>query len=474
MLLVAISVGGPIEPCAAPRHIRRRSLTAESAFNLNEISPPEIELARAHRLAGNRALRAAFIGFFVDMFDSYLPVVALGPAMPYFQPETLSLALQSTLFYTVFALSLVGRPVGAALFGHFSDKLGRRKVTLISMAGFAAVTFLIAMLPGYETWGVASIVLLTFLRFVDGVFLGGEYTGANPMAMEYAPREKRGEWSAFIHSGFPLSLAAMSLLTSGLLRVIPAGSSHSAYARWGWRIPFVLGALFACGVFLYCLRKVPESVVWAKAEKVKSPLKQLFRGENHRVLLQSFLVMSGTWFTLNAVTSILPGVLLTVRHVNSVTVTNAQLIENLIMMFLFVPFGMLGQRIGRRTVLWLVGMAGCTVGPLLYFVLVRSGYTNTVELIVLVTLINICATPAWAIITAYLNERFSTGVRASGYGISYSVATILPAFSSFYMLGLQRMGMPYEYTEVVIFALGGLLLMIGALSGPETNQVEIC
>ena len=143
--------------------------------------------------------------------------------MSYFQPATLSPALKSTLFYVVFALSLVGRPVGAILFGHYGDKVGRRRVTIISMGGFALVTLLIGLLPGYEMWGVGSIAALTFLRFVDGVFLGGEYTGANPLAMEYAPKEKRGAWAAFIHSGFPLSLAAISLITTGLLRVLPAG-----------------------------------------------------------------------------------------------------------------------------------------------------------------------------------------------------------------------------------------------------------
>ncbi len=446
---------------------------ADPAYALNPILESDIEASVAARQSGRRALWVAFIGFFVDMFDAYLPVVVLGPAMAYFQPPTLSPALQSTLFYIVFALSLVGRPVGAAIFGHYSDKLGRRKVTLISMAGFAVVTFLIGLLPGYETWGFSSVALLIFLRFVDGVFLGGEYTGANPLAMEYAPKEQRGIWGAFIHTGFPASMALMSLITLALLRLAPAGSPHSAYVTWGWRIPFFLGGLFGCGAFLYCLLRVPESKVWAKAERAKSPLGDLWRGGNPRILGQVFLVMSGAWFTLNAVTSILPGVLLTVRHVDSVTVTNAQLIENVVMTVVLVPCGMLGQKIGRRTVLWMIGLAGCTLGPILYYVLVRSGYRNTVELIVLVTLINLCAMPVWAIITAYINERFSTGVRASGYGLGYSLATIIPAFSSFYMLALKRLGMPYEYTEVAIFALGGLLLMIGALSGPETNHIDI-
>jgi MFS family permease len=423
--------------------------------------------------AGRRALRAAFFGFFVDMFDMYLPIVVLGPAMSYFQPATLSPALKSTLYYSVFALSLVGRPVGATLFGHFGDKLGRRRVTIISMAGFAVVTLLIGLLPGYESWGIASIVILTLLRFVDGVFLGGEYTGANPLAMEYAPKEKRGAWAAFIHTGFPLSLAAMSLITTGLLRMLPAGTPHSPYLQWGWRIPFFLGALFAGGIFLYYVRRVPESSVWAKAERTKSPLKTLFRGDNFRCLAQVFLVMSGVWFTLNAVTSILPGVLLTVLHVNSMVVTNAQLVANLLLAVCFVPFGMLGQKIGRRTILALIGLAGMTAGPVLYYVLVRSGYRSTWQLILLVSSINLCATPAWAIVTSYINERFPTVVRASGYGIGFSAAAIIPAFFSFYMLGLKALGMPYEYTEIVIFAVGGLLLLLGALAGPETRHVEL-
>ena len=123
-----------------------------------------------------------------------------------------------------------------------------------------------------------------------------------------------------------------------------------------------------------------------------------------------FLVLSGTWFTLNAVTSILPGVLLNVRHVSSVVVTNAVLVANLVLAIIFVPFGMLGRKIGRRTILALMGLAGSTVGPFLYYVLVKSGYRSPLQVILLVTLVNLCAIPAWAIVTCYIIERFPTGV----------------------------------------------------------------
>jgi MFS family permease len=427
----------------------------------------------AFRRAGRRALCAAFLGFFVDMFDVYLPIVVLGPAMAYFQPDSLSPALQSTLYTIVFALSLAGRPLGAALFGHWSDKIGRRKATIVSMAGFALVTFAIGLLPGYAQWGLAGAGALIFLRFVDGIFLGGEYTSANPLAMEYAPKELRGAWSALIHTGFPVALVAMSALTLGLLRGVSDGPRHAAYLAWGWRIPFFLGALFAFAVFLYYLRSLPESAVWSAAEKVSSPLAELFRGANLRIFAQVFLVMSGIWFLLNAVTSILPGVLLDVRHVDSLTVTWAQLVAGLALAFSFVPCGILGQKIGRRRVLWLFGLAGSTACPALYYLLVRSGYRSTAELILLTTLLNVCAISPWSIITAYLSERFPTGVRASGFGVGYSAAILVPAFSSLYMLGLRGLGVAYEYTEIPILAFGGLLMMIGALLGPETREVDI-
>ncbi|HEX5423587.1 MAG TPA: MFS transporter [Candidatus Acidoferrales bacterium] len=446
----------------------------ESAASVNRGIDAQAPHSEAERMkAGQRALRAAFMGFFVDMFDVYLPIVTLGPAMSYFQPATLSPALQSTLYYIVFALSLVGRPIGATLFGHYGDKLGRRKVTLLSIGGFGMVTLLIGLLPGYQTWGVASITLLIVLRLVDGIFIGGEYTGANPLAMEYAPKNSRGAWSAIIQAAFPVAMAVMALMTAGLLRIFPAGNTESPYVRWGWRIPFFVGALLASGVFVYYLKRVPESEVWASAEKSRWPLKELFRGGNFRCLLQVFLLMSGIWFTLNAITSIMPGVLLTVRHVSTVVVTNAQFIANLVLILVFVPVGLLGQRLGRRVLLTAFGLTSCTLGPFLYFVLVKSGYRSAVEVIVLVTAVNLCATPVWAMITSYITERFPTSVRASGYGVGYSAATIIPAFSSFYMLGLKGLGVPYAYTEIVILALGGVLLLAGALSGPETKHVDI-
>src|SRR5690349_18283530 len=171
----------------------------------------------SEELIARRAVRAAVFGFFVDMFEVYLPIAVLAPALAYFVPAGLSGAAQATIFYVVFAVSLIGRPLGAVVFGHFGDRLGRRRTTLISVAGFGIATLLIAALPGNATWGEGAIAALIALRLLDGIFIGGEYTAANPLAMEYSPKDKRGLYAAFIHVGYPAALVCISLLTALML-----------------------------------------------------------------------------------------------------------------------------------------------------------------------------------------------------------------------------------------------------------------
>src|SRR5215831_19568993 len=135
-----------------------------------------------------RAIWGAFIGFFVDNYDIFLPVIALAPAMAYFIPGTLSPTTAAVASAMIFATTLIGRPLGAFIFGHFADTIGRKRTTIISVMGFGVVTLLIAMLPGYQHCGPAVIWILIILRLIDGIFLGGEYTSANPLAMEYCPK----------------------------------------------------------------------------------------------------------------------------------------------------------------------------------------------------------------------------------------------------------------------------------------------
>ena len=429
-----------------------------------------VGIAAPSDLSARRAVQAAYLGFFVDMFDVYLPIAVLAPALNYFIPAGLSGPAQATIFYMVFAVTLIGRPLGAVVFGHVADRLGRRRTTLVSVSGFGIVTLLIAAIPGYDTWGAAAIGVLVALRLLDGIFIGGEYTAANPLAMEYSPKEKRGLYAALIHIGYPAALVCISLLAALMLKVAPGGAD-SAYAIWGWRIPFVIGALLAGALFIYYYRLVPESELWRSANKATAPLNQLFSGADLRRLGQLFVVMTGAWLTLNATVGALPGVINTILGVKSSGVNTGILIGAVIAAAVYPLIGQLSQKFGRRPTITAIGILSLLPACALYYVLVAAAYRNPVGLVVLVALIELLSLPIWAVNTPYLAESFRTGIRSSGYGVSYSLAAILPGLYSFYMLVLAKL-MPYEYSPIVLLALGGLLLSVGALAGPETKDTD--
>jgi MFS family permease len=435
--------------------------------------PGLAEIAASPNLIARRAVRAAYFGFYVDMFEVYLPIAVLAPAIVYFVPGGISSATRATLFYLVFAVSLIGRPIGAVIFGHFGDRLGRRRTILISVGGFGLTTLLIAALPGYAAWGDYAIAALIALRLLDGVFIGGEYTSANPLAMECSPKDKRGLYAALIHVGYPGALVCVSLLAALMLKVAPGGGATSAYAVWGWRIPFVIGALLAGALFAYYYYRVPESDLWRSSKKCTAPVKELFSGDDLRRFGQLFVVMNGAWLTLYATVGALPGVINTILGVKSSDVNTGILIGAAIAMPLYPLIGLLSQRMGRRPTIIVFGLLSLLPASALYYVLVAGAYRDSTSLIVLVSLIVVLSIPIWAVITPYLTESFRTSIRSSGYGISYSLATILPGLYSFYLLGLAKL-MPYQFGPVVLLALGGSLLSIGAFVGPETKHVEFC
>lgn len=417
------------------------------------------------------ALKGAFLGFYVDLFDIYLPIVVLAPAIAYFVSPQLSTSATAIVSASIFAATLVGRPLGAAIFGHFADTIGRRRTAIISVTGFGVATLLIALLPGYEQLGIAAVVLLVALRFIDGIFLGGEYTSANPLAMEYAPREKRGLYSGIIDSAFPLAYASISLITLLLLFWLPSEGIDSPYVQWGWRIPFVIGALLAFAFVFYYSRTVNESELWQQAEKPQAPLRALFRGESLKSFLQVFLLMNGLWLTLQTVAAVLPGVLGTAVGLSSTQVTVTLVVAYLVLTPVIVASGALSQAIGRRTFFMAIGVIMAIVATALYYLIISGAVSGLPWVIVLTSvLVSIVVSP-FALTPAYVSERFHVGVRASGYGLAYSLAVILPSFYAFYQAGMAAF-MPFEYTVLVLLVVGALLITVGAAWGPETKDVE--
>jgi MFS family permease len=422
------------------------------------------------------AVRGAWMGFFVDMFDIYLPIVVLAPAIIYFVSPQMNEATTAIVNGSIFAATLLGRPIGAFIFGHLGDTIGRRRTTIIAVSGFGVATLLIAFLPGYAQWGIAAAATFIVLRFIDGIFLGGQYTAASPLAMEYSPKEKRGFIGALIMTGYPLAYATISLITLILVQLIPAGGLNSPYVQWGWRIPFVIGALMAFALVYYYVTSVAESEVFEAAaeseseEGSRSPIIELFKGPNLPSFLQVFVMMSGFWLTLYTAAAMLPGLLTSELKLSPTNLTITLVIAYVILAG-YITAGVISQRIGRRLFLIAASIIMATVGTFLYYVLVGTAPQNLVAVIALVTIVTVLITWVWALSTVYINERFHTGVRASGFGIGYSLAVIPPAFYAYYQSGLANF-MPFKYTPLPLLVIGALLILIGAAWGPETKDVD--
>ena len=423
-----------------------------------------------HTKKGHKALRAAMFGFFVDMYDVYLPVIALAPAIAYFSATGSSTIEMATLTSAIFAASLVGRPLGSIIFGSMGDRLGRRRTTIIVSAGFTVCTGLIALLPSYATIGALSPILLVLLRLLDGVFLGGEYTAANPLAMEYAPRKRRGLYGSLLNIGYPAALGVITIITVITIQIFPLGDINSPYVTWGWRVPFVIGFILSACLFVYYLRSVPESELWTKMPKVKSPLRTLFSGRNLRSLGIAFIVGSGAWLTLDGTIGAFSGHFKKLGT-DAAVINTAVLISAAIGVCLFPFVGAVGQRFGRREVFLVLGAANLTVTPIAFGLAVKNAAEPALLVLFAVVAI-VVGLLVWAMITAYIMEMFPTEVRSSGYGIAYSLPSVIPAFYTYYMLGLDDF-MSYDYTPVVIIAVGGLCLLVGAWISKDLRHVHL-
>ena len=436
------------------------------AVRQDEQRAPDIETKR------RSATRGAFFAEFVDMFDIYLPTVILTPALIYFQPAQLSPGLSAILTSLVFATTLVGRPIGAAIFGALADRLGRRRSTIVSVSGFGVVTLLIAFIPGYATVGIASYLILIALRFLDGVCLGGGYTAALPLAMEYSKKERRGLLGGIILAAFPLAYIVINLVGLASFAIFPLAGPDSPYAVWGWRIPFVLGALLAAALAVYYVRSVSESEIWEQSERRSAPLKDLFKGASGRSFLQVFAMMSGFWLTQNLVTLFLPTTVLhTTLKLSGTELTITLMVAYACLVGSYIGSGVLAQRIGRRRFFVIAGPLIATVGAALLALLVTGEGLPFGVIVLVVCAFSVLVTSPWGVVLPYINERFHTDVRASAFGLGFSASVVIPSFYAFYIQGLNQL-MPAAAAAAVLLALGGLVGAIGAAAGPETKDVD--
>jgi metabolite-proton symporter len=331
-------------------------------------------------------------------------------------------AVQSLNAFLTFGIAFLARPLGALLFGHFGDRIGRKATLVASLLVMGVSTILIGVLPGHDSIGWAAPALLCLLRFGQGIGLGGEWGGAALLAAEYAPKGKRGWFGMFPQLGPPIGfLCAVSsfLLLSQWL-------DDAEFRAWGWRIPFLASAALVI-VGLYVRLKLTETPVFAKAlashKPVKLPLAKLFRHHAKPLLLGALsIVVCYALFYISTVFCLSYGVA-------TLKIPRPQFLAMLCVAVLFMaaatPLSAIaGDRYGRRPVLLVAGSAALLSGFLLAPML-GSGSVWQITIFLSIELFLMGAT--FAPMGALLPELFPTSVRYTGAGAAYNLGGILGA-----------------------------------------------
>ena len=416
--------------------------------------------------AGRAALRAGVVGNWIDNVHVFLPLVALAPAMLVLAGPA---AAASTGALIVIAM-LLGRPVGGIVFGRVADRVGRTATTRIAITGTAACALAIAAVPTHEVLGAGTVTIVLLLRFVGGVFIAGEYSAAIPLAMEWSPPRRRGLMSGLILSMAPWAQASIAFAVAGMLALL----GPDAYAVWGWRVLFVAGTLLSCGMLLYYSRNVTDAPSFHRPEnrgaRARARVGDVLVGRWAGAFWQVFVLMTGLWLLTNATVLVLTDRLgtdtgLTAGQV-SLVIGGASIAQALVM----VLAGHLSTRVGRRALFVGWGVLAAGVAPFAYRLTIDA--TGVVAALALAALLQVITVSAYGPVSAYLSERFPTQVRSTGYGMGYSLSIVAPALFPFYLPWLEGV-LGRQGSVMALIALGGALLVVGALLGPRLGPREI-
>src|SRR5882724_3480511 len=234
-----------------------------------------------------RASVAGFVGTSLEWYDYFLYGSCAALVFPRLFFAELGATAGTLVSLATFAVAFLLRPVGGVIFGHFGDRLGRKRMLIITLALMGVSTLLVGLLPGEAQLGVWAPVLLIGLRMVQGLALGGEWGGAALVAVENAPPGQRGRYGVGMQMGVP----AGQLLASGLLGAFATLPDEQFYA-WGWRVPFLFSAvLLAVGVYVrFGLAETPQfQRLEARGGTAKVPLVELFRTSTRPTILLTFI-----------------------------------------------------------------------------------------------------------------------------------------------------------------------------------------
>jgi metabolite-proton symporter len=412
-----------------------------------------------------KVVAASLIGSTIEWYDFFLYGTAAALVFnKLFFPASEPL-VGTMLAFATYALGFVARPLGGVVFGHYGDRIGRKRLLMLSLMLMGGATILIGCLPSHAQVGIWAPIMLIALRLVQGFAVGGEWGGAVLIVAEHGDAARRGFWTSWPQAG----VAAGSLLASGMLALMAGLQSEADFLAWGWRVPFLLSAILI-GVGWWIRSRVDESptfqaVAAEQAALEKAPVLEAIRRRPLRLVIGgglkfaeniSYYIVSV--FTITYVTQQL--------GLSRQTALNAILIASAAHVALIPFFGALSDRIGRRPV-YAFGAFGMMLWAFAFFRLLDTADPVMITVACVGALIFHGA--MYGPQAAFLAEMFPTRFRYSGVSLSYQVTSIF-AGSLAPLIAAALLAATGSGTPVAIYvAAASLVTGIAALAARETR-----
>lgn len=367
-----------------------------------------------------RAIVASTVGTAIEWYDFFLysTVTGLVFAQLFFpRSEPLVGTLEA---FAVYAVGFVARPIGAAIFGHYGDRIGRKSTLIATLMLMGIATFLVALVPTYERIGIWGAVILTALRFIQGVGVGGEWGGSVLLSMEWARTSShRGFIASWPQFGVPCGLFLANLVV-----LMVSWLSGDQFLTWGWRIPFVLSlVLVAIGLWIRLgIMETPIfSRIVAENRVERAPIIEVVRRQPTEILLCALLRMAeqAPFYIFTAfIFSYAVGTLKTSRDFILVSVLAASILS-----FIAIPlFGHVSDLIGRK-LMYMIGAATIGIYGFVYFSLLNTGSAALIFLAIVISLVPHAM--MYGPQAALIAETFTGRLRYSGASLGYQLASVI-------------------------------------------------
>lgn len=384
-----------------------------------ETSSATTPLTREHR----RVLAGSMVGTTIEWFDFFIYAQAAGMifASQYFNPATnTSPQLAQWVAWASLGISFLFRPLGAILAGHIGDRFGRKKVLVLTLVGMGGATVCMGLLPNYHAIGMAAPLILVALRILQGLSAGGEWGGAALLAVEHAPKNRRGYFGSFPQVGVPAGM----LLATGFMLVLSATLSKEQFEAFGWRIPF-LSSLIMIGLGFWIRSIVEESPVFAELQALKknesAPLGELFRYYKKPVFLAALIfagVNAAGYMAISFFASYGTKVLKMERS-DVLLITAFSAVAWIVGT---IGAGKLCDTFGRRkTFIWGYILMIIWALPTWWLIDTKNFGLFSLSVIVLGVLLGMTYGPQ----SALYAEMFPASVRLSGVSIGYAIGSII-------------------------------------------------